>query len=517
MTAGKSFRLLLDRLIRTGCVLVAGVAVVVLGGWMFDIPQLTHLLPGLAFMKINTACALFAASVALWLLHTREPGSPSTRLARCVALALIALGSLTLSEHLFGWNLGIDQHIVAGLQTAALTAHPGRVSPASSIMLVFIGLALLTLKSRRSTLAACTHWLVIPPLLVSTLAVLGYAYGATSLYAVRPFASMAVHTAAAFLVLSLSVLAADSGHGFASIAISDTAGGLVSRRLLPTIPIMIFVLGWVRLEGQALGLYDARFGSALMVLLSITVCVIAVAFTATTLHEVDLTRKLAEAEILSFNAELELRVQERTQELAQVSSQLRLVNGALELLSQQDGLTGVANRRFFDRYLAEQQAIAHRYGRTLALMLCDVDYFKSYNDHYGHQAGDECLKQVAAALRTCCRRTADMTARYGGEEFALILPETEPGDALQIAEAARSAVAQLRIEHDRPRAAGYVSISGGLAVLARGDDSSAAQLILLADQRLFEAKRLGRNRIVSEDPGAEQTAQRSTIAIISSL
>jgi diguanylate cyclase (GGDEF)-like protein len=150
-------------------------------------------------------------------------------------------------------------------------------------------------------------------------------------------------------------------------------------------------------------------------------------------------------------------------------------------------------------------------------MLCDVDYFKSYNDHYGHQAGDECLKQVAAALRTCCRRTADMTARYGGEEFALILPETEPGDALQIAEAARSAVAQLRIEHDRPRAAGYVSISGGLAVLARGDDSSAAQLILLADQRLFEAKRLGRNRIVSEDPGAEQTAQRSTIAIISSL
>jgi diguanylate cyclase (GGDEF)-like protein len=378
-------------------------------------------------------------------------------------------------------------------------------------------LALLTLKARRPHFAAYAHWLVVPPLLVSTLAVLGYAYGAISLYSVKPFASMAAHTAGSFFALRLCVLAADSTHGFASIANSNTAGGLVSRRLLPTIPIMIFLLGWVRLEGQALGLYDVRFGSALMVLLSITVCVIAVAFTATTLHEVDLTRKLAEAEILSFNAELELRVQERTRELAQVSSQLRLVNSALELLSQQDGLTGVANRRFFDRYLAEQQQIARHYGRSLALVLCDVDHFKSYNDHYGHQAGDECLKQVAAALRTCCRRSADMTARYGGEEFALILPETGSSDAALIAEDARRAVAQLRIEHGRRPAGDYVSISGGVAVLEHGHDISAAQLLMAADQRLFEAKRLGRNRIVSEDAVAEQTAQRSTMAIIASL
>jgi hypothetical protein len=122
-------------------------------------------------------------------------------------------------------------------------------------------------------------------------------------------------------VLSLCALAADSAHGFASIAISDTAGGLVSRRLLPTIPILIFVLGWVRLEGQQLGLYDTQFGSALMVLLSITFCVIAVAWTATTLHKVDLIREQAEAEILRLNAGLELRVRERTHAVGQVSSQ----------------------------------------------------------------------------------------------------------------------------------------------------------------------------------------------------
>lgn len=495
-TPGKAFQSLLARLIRIGCLLVASVGVAVLCGWIFNVPQLTRLLPGLAFMKVNTACALLAASFALWILHTCNQGSPWVRLARCLAVLLVALGGLTLSEHLFGLDFGIDQHFSSA---APQSAHFGRVSPASSFILTFLGLALLTLKAKRSSVAACAHWLVVPPLLVSALAVLGYVYGATSLYAVRPYASMAVHTAASFLVLSLCALAADSGHGFAKIAISDTAGGVLSRQLLPTIPIMIFVLGWIREAGQELGLYDTQFGSALMVLVTITFCVIAVAWTAAALHKVDLTRELAEAEILSLNAGLELRVEERTRELAQVSSQLTVVNGALELLSQQDGLTGLANRRYFDAYLGDQIAIARRYGRTLALVLCDVDSFKAYNDHYGHQAGDACLKRVAAALRSCCRRKSDMVARYGGEEFALILPETGMSDAVQVAEAARDAVTQLRIAHEKSPTAPYVSISGGIAVLLHNGNSGAVQLIMEADRCLYQAKHLGRNRIVAAE------------------
>jgi diguanylate cyclase (GGDEF)-like protein len=506
-TFGSSFQLLLAGLTKIGCLLVAFVGCAVLCGWIFDIPRLTRLLPGLAYMKINTACGLLVASTALWLLHTHQQGSPWFRVARCLAILLVALGGLTLAEHLFGLNLGIDQHIPSGAQLTAPSAHFGRVSPATSFILTFLGLALMMLRARRSNLAACAHWLVVPPLLVSTLAVLAYAYGATtSLYAVTPYASMAAHTAASFLVLSLCVLAADTEHGFASIAISDTAGGLVSRRLLPTIPIMIFVLGWVRLEGQKLGLYDTRFGSALMVLLSITFCVIAVAWTATTLHKVDLNRKLAEAEILSLNAGLELRVRERTHELSQVSSQLRLVNGALERLSQHDGLTGLANRRFFDAYLGEQVAIARRYGRPLALVLCDVDWFKAYNDHYGHQAGDECLKRLAAALRSCCRRAADMAARYGGEEFAIILPETGLSDAMPIAEAVKEAVIQLRIAHEKSSTAPYVTISGGIAVLRPNQSSSAPQLIMEADKYLYQAKHLGRNRMVATEAEFGQAA-----------
>jgi diguanylate cyclase (GGDEF)-like protein len=499
--AGGRFRSRLDLLIRFGCVLVSSVAIAVLCGWIFGIPRLTQLLPDLAFMKVNTASALLTASIALWLLHTREPGSPWIPFARCLAVLLLALGSLTLSEHIFGLELGIDQHISTNGQLSPQSAHLGRVSPASSFILTFVGLALLTLKARRSILAACTHWLIVPPLLVSALAVLGYLYGATSLYAVKPYASMAAHTAASFFVLSLCILAADSAHGFARIATSDTAGGLVSRRLLPTIPIIIFLLGWVGGKGQELGFYDAQFGSALMVLLSVTFCVTAVAWTGISLHRVDVTRKVAEAEIVRLNVGLELRVQERTNELAQVSAQLVIVNGSLELLSRQDGLTGLANRRHFDTYLADQLRVAHRQKRAISLVLVDVDAFKAYNDLYGHQAGDDCLKAVAVALRSCCRQTADMAARYGGEEFAMILPETDRKAAVRVAERVRAAVARLNITHQKSPAAPFVTVSAGISAYSQDGAMNADQLIRDADQALYQAKRLGRNQIVAATIG----------------
>jgi len=133
-----------------------------------------------------------------------------------------------------------------------------------------------------------------------------------------------------------------------------------------------------------------------------------------------------------------------------------------------------------------------------------VDSFKAYNDHYGHQAGDECLKRVAAALRSCCRRTGDLAARYGGEEFALILPETGLSDALQIAEAAKNAVVQMQIAHAKSSTVPYVSISGGIAALLHNGNRSAEQLVMAADQCLHRAKRLGRNRNVAEAVALEQ-------------
>jgi diguanylate cyclase (GGDEF)-like protein len=138
----------------------------------------------------------------------------------------------------------------------------------------------------------------------------------------------------------------------------------------------------------------------------------------------------------------------------------------------------------------------------VALVLCDVDSFKPYNDHYGHQAGDECLKQVATALLSCSKRTADVVARYGGEEFAIILPETAIKGAVRVAEAARAAVAKLKLPHGHSLAGPHVSISGGVAAMVWQGDTTAKQLIAAADKLLYEAKRQGRNRMVSAPPVA---------------
>lgn len=188
--------------------------------------------------------------------------------------------------------------------------------------------------------------------------------------------------------------------------------------------------------------------------------------------------------------------------LVHMSIELGIANKELAKLSRHDGLTDLANRRFFDEYLDEQVALSARHKRQLALVLCDVDHFKKYNDHYGHQAGDECLKRVAKALRSCCNRPTDMAARYGGEEFALILPDTDAAGAIQVAEAARVAVADLKMIHVRSTSSPHVSISAGVAVLQLEADMTARQLIAAADQCLYQAKGAGRNRVMGVAPTA---------------
>jgi diguanylate cyclase (GGDEF)-like protein len=498
MTPGQSYRQFLSLCARFGAVLVGCVGVAVMTGWLLDIAPAKSVLPGLATMKFNTACAFLAAGVALWLLQSSTPGSQAARVSRILAASIVAIAALTLFEIMTGIDLGIDQLIVADISNIA---HPGQMAPATTLGLLAIGLALLALKSPRKELAARAHWFALAALFVASLAVLGYAYGASALYAITPYATIAAHTALSLLAISLAVLAADTDYGLTRIAVSDTAGGVICRRLLPTLPIALFALGWLRLLGQKAGLYGTEFGLALMVLLGSLVMMLAVGNTAVQLHRLDITRKRAQSELAELNAELEARVAERTQQLARVADELKTVNLSLEKLSQHDGLTGVANRRLFDSHLSMQAGLAQRSGEALALILVDVDSFKAFNDHYGHLAGDECLKRIAGALQSCCRRPADLVARYGGEEFAILLPGTDLAGAVKIAEAARHAVARLRIPHARSHAGAVVSISGGVAVFDHARVTTSQQLIDAADQNLYRAKELGRNRTIS--PRAE--------------
>ena len=195
--------------------------------------------------------------------------------------------------------------------------------------------------------------------------------------------------------------------------------------------------------------------------------------------------------------------------LVRVSSELRTANDLLWQISMQDSLTQLANRRAFDRYLQEQRAVAQRHGRPLALILMDVDHFKAYNDLYGHQAGDECLRQVAAALRSCCRRPSDLAARYGGEEFALILPDTASQGALHVAEILRNTVLRCELPHAACSTGPYVSVSVGVALDRPGSSPSDVQpLLAAADAALYHAKSCGRNQVAYADaatPGPRET------------
>ncbi|MDD2879941.1 MAG: diguanylate cyclase [Rhodoferax sp.] len=164
-----------------------------------------------------------------------------------------------------------------------------------------------------------------------------------------------------------------------------------------------------------------------------------------------------------------------------------------------DGLTGVFNRRYFDQQLAIEMARAMRAQSPLALIMIDVDFFKRFNDRYGHQAGDDCLRQIALTLKENLRRPADLVARYGGEEFACILPDTAFADALSLARELEQSVRHKAIAHADSDAASMVTISLGVAGFKGDGVADAASLLALADAQLYCAKNAGRARICSEE------------------
>ena len=180
----------------------------------------------------------------------------------------------------------------------------------------------------------------------------------------------------------------------------------------------------------------------------------------------------------------------------QMEQEVVELNRKLEAWSNQDGLTGIANRRLFDQVMAAEWVRGKRSGAPLSLLMFDVDHFKGYNDHYGHVKGDESLILVAQAISRMPMRSTDLFARYGGEEFALVLPQT-PADAAQaVAEKCREVVAAMRIPHALSPV-GVITISVGVCTMVPGEEASCTTLIERADDKLYRAKRNGRNCICS--------------------
>jgi len=185
--------------------------------------------------------------------------------------------------------------------------------------------------------------------------------------------------------------------------------------------------------------------------------------------------------------------------LQESQRQLHEANQALEKLSALDGLTGIANRRQFDTVLSKEWTRAIRNRIPISLLMLDIDYFKLYNDSYGHQQGDVCLKAVAKILHDNEKRPADLAARYGGEEFAVILPETDSKGAQEIANTILQSIRQANIAHASSTVSDTLTASLGAATMTAERDRQPADLVAQADRALYQAKAEGRNRVVVKE------------------
>ncbi len=197
---------------------------------------------------------------------------------------------------------------------------------------------------------------------------------------------------------------------------------------------------------------------------------------------------------LTLKYEMDRRLQ-RERELVKATEKLEDANRKLLNLSMIDGLTGVANRRMFDDTLEREWRRSQRAGESLALAMMDIDFFKRYNDGYGHQQGDLCLKAVAAAIEMSTVRPGDVVARYGGEEFAVLLPETELDGVAAVAERIRTNVETLRMRHKDSDVGDYITVSTGIAACVPAEGTGPQVIVAAADRAMYLAKENGRNRV----------------------
>jgi len=204
---------------------------------------------------------------------------------------------------------------------------------------------------------------------------------------------------------------------------------------------------------------------------------------------IDITKqRAAEEKISRYQSELEELVAKRTAELNDAYKKL-------ELLAYQDALTGLYNRRYFNTALDNEIRRSRRSNGLLSLLMCDVDFFKAFNDTYGHVAGDKCLQEISDILRNHFQRASDLVARYGGEEFCVILPDLNLNEIRLLAEQLRMGVMQREIRHKTSSVSDFVTISIGIVTWIPDSRCDAETLISAADQALYNAKKHGRNRV----------------------
>ena len=343
------------------------ISLLVLAGWLLHIPSLTSILPGLATMKANSALAFLLAGVSLWLAQPGGERHKGEWISEVCAAATALIGVLTLSQYVFGRDLGIDQLLVQDTLSPE-TAFPGRMSPVTSLNFSMLGFALFLMA--RHLFRWLVEMLALGVLLISVLALIGYAYGVPSLYDFSPYSAIALHTAFSFSILSLGILFAQPEQGLMKLFSSDDLGGAMARRLMPAAILIPFVLGWLLLTGQRMGLYDSTFRLALFAVSTVLVFGILIIWNASLLRNIDLVRQQTQKELRASRkaewdlqkAKLELEAANKELEAFSYSvshdlrSPLRSIDGfSLAVLEDFGELLPGEGRRFLENVRSSAQ------------------------------------------------------------------------------------------------------------------------------------------------------------------
>ena len=283
----------LRRLPPLAAAFASAIGLLVLAGWALDVGALKTVLPGLGSMKANTAACFLVAGVASWVLVARNPSPMRTRIVVVLGAAVSSLGALTLLQYASGLELGIDELLVRD-EASRPNDHPGRMGPNVASSFLALGFALLLLLSPRRTPRRLAHLLLVTVVCVAFAALVGYAVGVPSLYRVSTWAGMALHTALAFAVLAVGLLASCPDFLATRLLASDRAPGAVVRRLLPAAVLLPPALAWLVHAGNAAGLYKPEAETWLLVASLVTVLIGLVLAFAATLERVAAKRRGAE-------------------------------------------------------------------------------------------------------------------------------------------------------------------------------------------------------------------------------
>jgi diguanylate cyclase (GGDEF)-like protein len=444
---------------RVVAVLMCAVALLVLADWWWGERLWTAIGPGQVSMKATAAIGFGLSGASLLLLG--EDAARRSRFGWSLSLIVLVIGAVTLAEYLWAVDAGIDRLFGDPLAHPS-SRWPGRMAELVALAFVLLGGLGLLAHSRRWLFLREGLAVVVLAIATSGLASYGIAVAVSDsvLFGRVPILSLLL-----LLLAPLGWLSATPTIGLTRVATADTMGGVLARRLLlpalllPVLFALVFEVlqSWLRLpETLALAFMALFSGGAVAVL-------------------------------VWWVANLLDKLERQRRESAQLRSD-----------ADTDTLTGLANRRAFDQTLAGLLRGQREHDRAFSLLMLDLDRFKSYNDDFGHLAGDEVLR-ITGYLLAAALRPADLAARYGGEEFALLLPDTDASDAGVVAARILDAYRGFAW----PQRA--VTISVGLAQSARGDD--AADLVRRADAALYAAKHAGRNRLeAAEVPPARATA-----------